>query len=434
MKKIFYVLMLGLAVMATSCQQKATPVKVTVQLTVDNQPYAAENVPVTLQQGETSFEAITDAAGAAEFQVMAGAYEAKASFKQSIGGKVVNFNGSTSVLVVENTPAECKLALTKSESNPLIIKEFYHGGCMDNENSKQYINDKYVIVYNNSDIEIDASNLCVAMGPITATEALSKYYDKTTRKHSYEAEGWCPASYAIWWFQKGTKVSIKPYSQIVISIYGAIDHTATYKNSVDLSNADYCMYDPESGFTGAAQYPAPSSNIPASNYMKTYIFGMGTSWPMPMAAAFPYIILPDQDIEAFVKNPENFMNKGSNNSSNFCKVPQAWISDALSIFAKGSEATSIRQLPDNIDAGAVSFTNKLGYSLYRNVDQEATEAIDGNKAKLVYNYAGQAPEFDGDPSGIDAEASIANGAIIIYKDTNNSNADFHVRKVASIKK
>ncbi len=28
-----------------------------------------------------------------------------------------------------------------------------------------------------------------------------------------------------------------------------------------------------------------------------------------------------------------------------------------------------------------------------------------------------------DPSGIDAEASIANGAVIIYKDTNNSGND-----------
>ena len=39
-----------------------------------------------------------------------------------------------------------------------------------------------------------------------------------------------------------------------------------------------------------------------------------------------------------------------------------------------------------------------------------------------------------DLSGIDAEASIANGAHIIYMDTNNSMNDFHQRKVASLKK
>jgi hypothetical protein len=39
-----------------------------------------------------------------------------------------------------------------------------------------------------------------------------------------------------------------------------------------------------------------------------------------------------------------------------------------------------------------------------------------------------------DPGGIDAEASVAAGAHIIYSDTNDMAKDYHVRKVASIKK
>lgn len=38
-----------------------------------------------------------------------------------------------------------------------------------------------------------------------------------------------------------------------------------------------------------------------------------------------------------------------------------------------------------------------------------------------------------DPSGIDAEASIRNGAHIVYSDTNNSSNDFHQRAKASLK-
>ena len=38
-----------------------------------------------------------------------------------------------------------------------------------------------------------------------------------------------------------------------------------------------------------------------------------------------------------------------------------------------------------------------------------------------------------DPSGIDAEASLKNGARIIYQDTNNSTNDFHQRKQASLR-
>ena len=57
--------------------------------------------------------------------------------------------------------------------------------------------------------------------------------------------------------------------------------------------------------------------------------------------------------------------------------------------------------------------------------------------EVFYNYAGGTEAEEGgstDPSGIDAEASIAKGAHIIYKDTNNSKNDFHQRKVSSIKK
>ena len=38
-----------------------------------------------------------------------------------------------------------------------------------------------------------------------------------------------------------------------------------------------------------------------------------------------------------------------------------------------------------------------------------------------------------DPSGIDAEASIKNGAHIIYLDTNNSTNDFHMRQKFSLR-
>ena len=83
--------------------------------------------------------------------------------------------------------------------------------------------------------------------------------------------------------------------------------------------------------------------------------------------------------------------------------------------------------------------NKYGYSSYRNVDKEATEAIAENSGKLVYNYSLGTLNMIGvengstDPSGIDAEASIKNGARIVYQDTNNSTNDFHQRRKASLK-
>lgn len=112
-------------------------------------------------------------------------------------------------------------------------------------------------------------------------------------------------------------------------------------------------------------------------------------------------------------------------------VPNEWVIDGIEVFVKDN-AKNKKRLTAAVDAGAVEMTGGMGYSLYRNVDKAATEAIAANAGKIVYGYAGGA---DGatDPSGIDAEASIANGALIIYQDTNNSTNDFHQRAKASIK-
>ena len=106
--------------------------------------------------------------------------------------------------------------------------------------------------------------------------------------------------------------------------------------------------------------------------------------------------------------------------------------DGVEFFRIGYEADSKKRLDDCIDAGYGLYNSNKQYSAYRNVDKAATEAIADNAGKLVYGYD-QAVEGTADPSGIDAAASIKNGAKIIYLDTNNSTNDFHVRAAWSLK-
>ena len=113
-------------------------------------------------------------------------------------------------------------------------------------------------------------------------------------------------------------------------------------------------------------------------------------------------------------------------------VPEEWVIDGIEVFVKDNNKNK-KRLTAAVDAGAIEMTNAQGYSLYRNVDKEATEAIESNAGKLIYGYTGGA-DGETDPSGIDAEASISNGARIIYQDSNNSSSDFHQRAKASIKK
>lgn len=441
MKKLSLILFACLASLAISCVEPApVTVNVPMQLVSDGQPVAADGILITLSSGDVSFEATTDPKGLVTFIVPVGIYNASTSFKLSKDGILYNYNGNTSVSVAmpaEGTALETvQLDLKASKSSQLIIKECYNGGCMDNAGSKNYQYDKYLIVYNNSDTEVDATKMCVAMAQITPMSSTNKYTFDANGVIEYETAGWTPASYGIWWFQDGTQVKIAPYSQIVIAINGAVDHTATYSKSVDLSKADYCMYDLESGFNLAAAYPAPVESIDPSRYMKTIEYAQGTAWPFPMQTAAPFIMIPTEDIKAFVKEPTNFDNRSTNLSGNFAKVPTSWVLDAIDIWANDNTSKNFSRFPSTVNTGFVVFTtNKAGYSIYRNVDKAATEAIADNAGKLVYNYDGAVDnDADGDPSGIDAEASIANGAKIVYMDTNNSANDFHVRKVASIKK
>ena len=98
-------------------------------------------------------------------------------------------------------------------------------------------------------------------------------------------------------------------------------------------------------------------------------------------------------------------------------VPVEWVIDGIEVFRATYDAQNQKRLLPSVDAGHATFTSQLGYTLYRNVDKEATEALPENEGLLVYNYAGgteSEAEGSTDPSGIDAEASIANGAHIMH--------------------
>ncbi len=114
------------------------------------------------------------------------------------------------------------------------------------------------------------------------------------------------------------------------------------------------------------------------------------------------------------------------------KIPNEWIVDAIEVYSSAYPNTCVKRLTADIDAGFVWMTNYLGHSLYRNIDKEATEALPENEGKLVYEYA-LGVDASTDPSGIDAEASIRNGAHIVYQDTNNSSNDFHERQKCSLR-
>ncbi|MFV0522186.1 MAG: DUF4876 domain-containing protein [Mangrovibacterium sp.] len=412
---------------------------VSVQLVYPGGVETAADVPVNLTDANGStYVDSTDAEGLAAFKVPTGVYEASASDSRADEGTAYIYNGSLSNIDVNSSwdeSAALDLGLTASEAGQIVIKELYIGGCPKDDGSGSYYFDSYVVLYNNSTLPASLDNVCLGMvRPYSSTAINQDYVDG---KLFYEAEGWIPAGQGFWYFQDGA--TIQPGEQLVVALKGAIDHTISYSNSVNLANENnYCTYDIESGFNNTKYYPSPAAVIPTSHYLKAYEYGQGNAWAISNSSpAFFVFNTKDSSPESFGTDDSNLNYHGGSVTPVQArkKVPVEWILDGVEVFNQGNDVNT-KRLTAAVDAGSIYLTNKLGYALYRDVDKEATEALPENEGKLVYGYAG-GTNINGtestDPSGIDAEASMAAGARIIYQDTNNSTNDFHQRAVASIK-
>ena len=277
------------------------------------------------------------------------------------------------------------------------------------------------------------NNLCFGFASPYNAQANNNNYG-SNGKLTYEKDGFIPALNGIWYYPYS--LVIEPYSQVVVNVNGAIDNTQTVTNSVNYANKDYyCMYDPESGYANTSYYPTPADVIPTSHYLKAVRLGLGNAWALSVTSPAPFIFqTKDTAPDVYANNTDNqWYDGGAHQESGLgLKVPVDWIIDGMEVFTTSKPDDCQKRLTANVDAGYIWLTNQLGHTLYRNVDKEMTESLPENSGKLVYNYA-LGVGTSTDPSGIDAEASIKNGAHIVYQDTNNSSADFHERERCSLR-
>lgn len=440
MNKISFSILIILLVFFSSCSDNdkdVYPTKlVTIQLVYpegsDFLPREGAKVKLVSRSG--SFEGKTDTNGKVAVAVPNGFFDIVASDIRQLA----NFTGTDNIAVDQswNENEIVNINLKLSLSGSIIIKEIHFGGAPDNTGSKTFQADQYVILYNNTDEDIELKEFAFAVcSPANSHGTNNNYIDG---KLYYEEEGWIPGGSAVWTF--GNTPILEARKQLVIAFHNAVDNTVAYKNSINFANKDYyCCYDPESGYNNKTYYSPPSPLIPTNQYLKAYrlLGSKGNAWTMSvMSPAFFVFSTYDSDsdkhttIQQFMEDANTTMDNGSEK-----KVAVELIGDGVEVF-KGDISTNKKRLTLAVDAGSVNFINKLGYTIYRNVDKEATEAIPENSGRIVYNYSmGTENEVNGstDPSGIDAEASMKNGARIVYLDTNNSTTDFHQRRKASLR-
>lgn len=399
-----------------------------------------------LASSGTSIVATSDENGIAHFELPLDRYTFTASKTLADNGVTYAINYSMEVTVTEEdfatqeTLALQAAAILSKGSQQLMIKELYFGGCQKDDGSGNYHYDKYVVIYNNSPIEARISNFGLGMCNPANAHA-TNYNVDSSGALVYANAGYTPSWQGVVYLPG--EFVLAPYASATIVLNGAINHTTTYSNSVDLSSADYVFYHVD-GFDRAMNtnyHPAPSESIPTENYFKIAFVAQGNSWAVSNnSPAFFIFSSGDADIYEYGMNANNtyYCSGKEGNKVYACvKVMNEWILDAVDVWQADKTDKSICRFDPTVNTGYVTFTNAQGYSVYRNVDKAATEALPENEGKLVYNYSlgttsNDAPSTD--PSGIDAEASMANGAHIIFQDTNNSGNDFHQRAKASLKK
>ncbi len=448
MKKtmIWYLSIMLLIFSACKTEEIVQTYDVSVQLTVPSDFTGSLNeIPVKLASGSAVFEADTDADGKATFTVPVGIYEVTASLTHSQGGASYIFGWAATNIAVTNQwgtaaysggysggkTGTAVLTPQSSRASQIVIKELFAGGTPKDDGSGPWVYDKYVVLYNNSTTTANLNNLCLGMIAPFNAQASNPLYG-TDGKLVYESQNWTPAVQGYWYFQQN--VSIEPGKEIVVALNSAVNHTTTYSKSINFDNAKYyCTYDIEA-YTNVTYYVSPAASIPVNHYLKAQRYASGNAWSLSVTSPGFFIFDTKGTTPAAFAADASTTFVPSLASYTSKKVPNDWIIDGVEGYLMNN-ANNQKRFTAAVDAGYVYHLNSMGYSIYRNVDKAATEGIADNAGKLVYNYSLGTVAVGGttDPSGIDAEASIKKGARIIFKDTNNSTADFHLRSQAALR-
>lgn len=403
MKQLSLLLLSLLALSACTYDEGITTHEVEVQLSE-----VLSDVTVTLRNNVgTTFEAQTDGEGRALFTVPAGIYSASVSKVTDDGYFRTIYNGSLSDIVVGSATKAIALTVTETvmqTNNPIVIKELYVGGCQKDDGSGIFSKDKCIVLYNNSSQTVSLDSLAFGiLEPYNAESSAHQFL--VNGKLEYADEDWVPAINGIWYFQSGH--TIAPYSEVVVNIYGAIDNTLTYSQSINFANSAYfTMYDPEATssdgkhYNNTSYYPSPSELIPSSHYLKAVKYGQGNAWPISQTSPAVILWKPQGTTpKEYAETTSNIIypsTKQGNLIYACLRVPRAWVVDAVEVFNVNKLEASVKRLTADLDNGYVTLNSGYGHALVRKVERTA----DGHN---------------------------------IYQDTNNSTNDFYEADQCSLR-
>ena len=353
MKKYIYSL-LALFFMTGCLKDEKINTGIQVQLDFPEEFADMDRTPIVVNLRNTSngvqYKSNCDANGTASFNAEYGFYEANFQHKHIADDGVIHiFNGRFENIVLSReteaqTATPFQMEIITATSAQVIIKEFYHFGCIGND-GKNYTYDTYLSIYNNSNKVAYLDSICIGMvTPMTSASPSKFVYDNGVLMDSI------PLDQMAWQFAgTGKDYPLQPGEECVIA-YSAINHKALHPNSIDLSKADYAFWTEEFDMS-SAQVQKPAIGVKHLNCIwrtKT------TTKAFPIAnAAKAMILFKIEGVTAaqYVANPKNITKApgGTSSSLDYLRIPKQWVLDGIECVTSADKNN--KRLVTHVDAG-----------------------------------------------------------------------------------
>ncbi len=156
--------------------------------------------------------------------------------KDGIAG-TTNFEVSNSNVHLSENANSLKLAVNSFQAEGgFVISEIFFTGTTTPEN-KQYLNDQYMVITNNSDVTLYADSIAIVESEFRTNDKQDYTPDLMNTDFSVDFVFMIPGS--------GTSVPVAPGASLLVAV-NAINHVENNPNSFNLSGADFEFFDESS--------------------------------------------------------------------------------------------------------------------------------------------------------------------------------------------
>jgi len=372
MKKLIYII---LPLILWSCMELETEnpyaddmhqLTIRLVLPAEYQDLSLDSISVELRDNANGviYEGISDSTGNVTVAVLNGVYSATLAAMIDYE----RFNASLGSIVVDGRDCQVNMNLLHSRTGDILIKEIYCGGCLKLPAQGKYNVDSYMILHNNTNHTVYLDSLCLA--------TLDPYNSNASSVWAQDIS-YAPLIQAVWQFPgDGSSHPLESGKDAVISIYGAIDHSAQYPLSVNLNKPDYYVCYNPGLFPNTTYHPAPGDNI-RQDHILDVVMKMGKANAYTFSMNSPAVVIFKSKgctMNEFINVSENVIQKPGSDDRIIC-LPNDWIIDGVEVF-NGQQTNNKKRINASVDAGYITLSNvHESKTLMRKVNESKTKAV-----------------------------------------------------------